>query len=266
MARQLDAGPLRLAYQSFGQREGMEAYQEHLTQRLTASVSPAAEIRVLRLRSTLLEGKGFASAQALEIPALLQSVANAVETGCEAVAIGNGFDPGVWEARELFEVPVLGLFETVSLFALRAGWSVGVLVSGEQAVGRVEELAVRYGIRTRFVQPEAAGVAVPVIAAAFEDASGADAVIDAARRALGILRQRGAEVVIAASGILDTFLDVFGSRLPETGVPVLPAIPILARELEASAALARLGVPHVSRAGRFRHPPAAIRESLHGDV
>jgi hypothetical protein len=41
-------------------------------------------------------------------------------------------------------------------------------------------------------------------------------------------------------------------------LPLLPAAQILACELEAAAAISRLGVPSVSRTGRFRSPPASI--------
>ncbi|MEA2622776.1 MAG: allantoin racemase [Chloroflexota bacterium] len=252
-------GPLRLAYQSFGQVAGMEAYQGRLEE-IVRAASPESALRILRLPSTIVAGKGFASAQALDVPALLRSIAGAVDGGVEAVAVGNGFDPGLWEARELFDIPVLGMFETVAAYGLRVGWRLGVLCSGNSGVARVEELAARYGIGSRLVRPAAAGVRVPDVVAGFGDPQIAERVLEAARRSVAVLAERGADVVMVASGALDVFLASSGR--PDVGLPVLPSVTILVRELEAAAGLARLGVPFVSRAGRFASPPPEILTSL----
>lgn len=255
----LETGPLRLAYQSFGQVAGMEPYQERLEE-IVRSSAPGLDVPVLRLPSTILAGKGFASAQALDVPAVLRSLARSVQGGAEALAIGNGFDPGLWEARELFDVPVLGMFETVAFHALRVGWRLGVLTSGTSGVARVEELAVRYGIGARLVQPAAVGVSVPQVLAAFDDGAARASVMAAARRSVERLADRGADVVMVASGALDVLLATHPpARL---ALPLLPSVTVLVRELVAAAGMARAGVPFVSRAGRFARPPPEILESL----
>lgn len=239
----------------------MEAYQSRLESAVDAAASPDTEIAVLRLESAVVAGKGFASAQALEVPALLRSIRRAVSRGFEAIAIGNGFDPGLWEARELFDIPILGLFETVSLYALRAGLRFGVLCSGRSGITRVEEMATRYGIASRMVQPAAVGVTVPEVVAAFSDPSVAQRISETVRSATDALEARGAEVVVIASGALDVFLGSQDSWTSDR-LPILPSTPILVRELETSALLARLGVPHISRAGRFAKPPGEIVRTL----
>lgn len=259
--RNVSSPTLRLAYQSFGQIGGMEAYQSTLSELVAATASPGSEISVLRLPSARVAGKGFASAQALEVPAILRSIAAAVDSGTEAVAIGNGFDPGLWEARELFDVPVLGLFETVALYSLRVGWRLGVLTSGKSGASRIEEMAARYGISSRLVSPVAVGVTVPTVVEAFTNAEVAAQVLAATDVALTELASRGADVVMVASGALDVFLHTHGMSTL-TKLPVLPAVPILVRELEAVAGLARLGVTHASRTGRFAQAPQAVLESL----
>lgn len=252
---------MRVAYQSFGQIAGMEPYQRTLSDLVQATATDRADISVLRLSSARVEGKGFASAQALEVPAILRSIAVAVDKGVEAVAIGNGFDPGLWEARELFDVPILGLFETVALYGLRVGWRLGVLTSGRSGAARIEELAARYGIGGRMVRPVAAEVTVPTVVDAFADESVAAHVLAASDAAVKELGHRGADVVMVASGALDVFLHTHGTGARAV-IPVLPAVPILIRELEAAAGLARLGVGHASRVGRFGQPPTTVLESL----
>ena len=244
----------------------METYQSKLDDLVQSAASPGTEITVLRLESALVEGKGFASAQAIEVPALLRSVARAIHQGYDAVAIGNGFDPGLWEARELFDVPVLGLFETVAFYGLRTAWRLGVLCSGTSGIMRVEEMAARYGISSRLTRPVAAAVPVPKVVAAFSDAAVADTVLDATNEGLLELQRRGAEAVLVASGALGVFLEVNRSRL-SPALPVLPSVQILVRELECAAGLAKLGAPYISRVGRFAKPPAAVENMLgNGDT
>lgn len=238
----------------------MEPYQDALAG-LVRSASTGSDIQLLRLPSAIVEGKGFASAQALEVPAILRSIAGAVSRGCEALAIGNGFDPGLWEARELFNVPILGLFETAALYALRVGWRVGVLCSGRSGVSRIEEIVTRYGIEARFVRPVAAGISVPQIVAAFSDSDLASEVVAAAKRSIAELAIRGAEVVIVASGALDVFLHTRPTELAAE-LPVVPSVMVLIRELETAAGIARLGIPATSRAGRFAQPPRSVLEAI----
>ena len=260
MAGELTERPLRLAYQSFGRAGGMEAYQRKLEEIVHAAAPPPAVVDVLRLPDAIVAGKGFASAQALEVPALLRSLKGAVDAGYQAMAIGNGFDPGLWEARELFDVPVLGLFETVALYALRAGWRFGVLCSGASGVARVEEMAVRYGIAGRMVRPVGIGITVPEVVAAFSNQEAAGRIVESAGALVGELASRGAEVVVVASGALDVFLA--GHPVEASPLPILPSVPILVKELATVAELARAGVAFVSRAGRFASPPDAARKAL----
>lgn len=239
----------------------MECYQTTLESLVAGAVSAGTIVTMSRLESALLEGKGFSSAQALELPALLRSLAEAADAGVDAIAIGNGFDPGLWEARELLDIPVLGYFETVAFYALRLGWRLGVLCSGTSGVARTEELATRYGIIGRMVPSAAVGITVPMIMAGFTDSDAGTRIVEGCEGGIEMLRQRGAEVVMIASGALDVFLQTRGSVLTPV-VPVVPGTVVLARELEAAAALRRLGVPAASRAGRFRRPPGSVQSKV----
>ncbi len=238
----------------------METYQRELEALVKSSVRAGTEIDVLRLPDAVVSGKGFASAQALEVPAILRSIGKAVRDGYEAVAIGNGFDPGLWEARELFDVPILGMFETVSMYALRCGWRFGVLCSGSSGVARTEELAARYGISGRMIRPVAIGISVPEIVSAFGNESAAGYITKSASALAAELAGRGAETIVVASGALDVFLST--QTALKLAIPVLPSVKVLVQELEAMACMARIGVPFVSRAGRFQKPPDEVTQRL----
>ncbi len=240
---------------------GMEAYQTFLRTEVAAASGPGVEVEVRCLDHALVGGKGFSSSEALELPALLRSVASAVASGAEAVAIANGFDPGLWQAREVFNVPVLGLFETVAFHGLRMGARIGVLCSGRSGPARIQELVSRYGIEARVARPVALGIGVPTVVSAFEDDQAYTPIAEAVDSALGRLAADGAELAMIASGALGALIR--SRRLDESArIPVLSNIPILVQGLLAAAALSRLGVPAVSRVGRFAAAPDAVRESL----
>ncbi|HZS93391.1 MAG TPA: aspartate/glutamate racemase family protein [Chloroflexota bacterium] len=253
--------PFELIYQSFGQKAGMGEYQAALQEIVSRAVGPDAQITVASLDSALIEGKGYASAQSLELPALLAAIATSADRGVDAIAIGNGFDPGLWESRELIDIPVLGFFETVAFFGLRVGWKLGVLCSSESGPARIEEVAARYGIAGRVVQPVAINVSVPEVMEAFRSKRSADEIVARCAEHAGHLARAGAEVAMIASGALDVF---FTARRADSQleIPILPGAMILAHELASAAALHRLGVPAVSRVGRFRTPPQAVHDRL----
>lgn len=265
MGRPADAAtgtqPLRVTYQSFGKRSGMEQYQAFLQQEAVAAAGPAVKLDVRCLDQAALAGKGYSSAEALELPMLLKSVADAFAGGSEAVAIANGFDPGLWQARELFDAPVLGLFETVAFHGLRMGARLGVLCSGQSGSARIQELVSRYGIAARVALPRALGINVPAVLSGFEDDKACSQIVQEVDKSLALLASDGAEVVLIASGLLWALLRA--RRLDQSAaLPVLANIPILVQELVAAAQLSRLGVPAVSRVGRFAAAPAGVRESL----
>jgi Asp/Glu/hydantoin racemase len=239
----------------------MEKYQAFLQEEVAAAAGPGVDVEVRCLDHAVVGGKGFSSAEALELPNLLRSVADAVTSGAEAVAIANGFDPGLWQARELFDVPVLGLFETVAFHGLRMGARLGVLCSGRNGPARIQELLCRYGIAARFARPGALGISVPAVVSAFEDDRAYARIAEEVDKALTLLGADGAELVLIASGALGALIR--SRRLDETTtMPVLSNVPILVQELVAAAALSRLGVPAVSRVGRFAAAPDVVRDSL----
>jgi len=255
------ASPLRVTYQSFGQVTGMETYQAFLRAEVAAAAGPGAEVEVRCLDHALLGGKGFSASEALELPNLLGSLAGAISAGAEAVAIANGFDPGLWPARELFDVPVLGLFETVAFHGLRMGARLGVLCSGRSGPARIQEMLVRYGIASRVARPRTLGIGVPEVVSAFEDDQSYLRIAEELDREMARLAADGSELVLVASGVLGSLLQ-FRRLHAAAGIPILPNVPILVQELLAAAAITRLGVPPVSRVGRFAAPPEAVRDSL----
>jgi Asp/Glu/hydantoin racemase len=263
VAWQVSNAPLRLAYQSFGQTGGMETYQDQLESTVRSSVSADVEITVRRLEWTIIAGKGYSSAQAMDVPLVLKSVAAAIDDGAEAVAIGNGFDPGLWEARELFDVPILGLFETVTSHGLRIASRLGVLCTGKSGPARIEELAARYGVWPRLVDPIAVGVDVPTVVRALTDPELRKDVATAVLDAINELRARGAEAVVVASGALGIFVDSVPNFAPS--LPIVSAVQVLVAELEAAGRMARRGVYTTSRVGRFAQPPQAIQELVRDD-
>ena len=250
-----------LIYQSFGQENGMTTYRAHLERLIRDHAFQKDEWTLQSMPAARIEGKGFASAQALETPTLLRTIGLGLDKGARGVAIGNGFDPGLWEARELFDVPILGWLETLLSYSLRVGWRVGIICSGNSGPSRISELIRKYGFHDRTANPIALSISVPEIMLAFDSKTIRDQIIDRAKREIEPLQSSQVDVLIVASGALDVLFE--SAEIRElAGLPFIPGLPVLVRELESAVALADYGVPFISRTGRFKSPPENVRAAV----
>ena len=132
------------------------------------------------------------------MPAILRSIAVAVDNGVEAVAIGNGSTSAYGRHENSLTCRSLACSRrSHSMVCASAGVS-ACSTSGRSGASRIEELAARYGIGSRMVRPVAAEVTVPTVVEAFADESVA-AHIRRRRTPPSGLGHRGADVVMVAS-------------------------------------------------------------------
>ena len=68
--------------------------------------------------------------------------------GYDAFLIGNIADPGLHEAREIANIPVLGLCESALHVACMMGANFSLVTINEKFTPRIVENVVRYGLRS----------------------------------------------------------------------------------------------------------------------
>lgn len=82
---------------------------------------------------------------AVTAPFVLEEVRKAEEEGCDAVIIGCAGDPGLYGARELVDIPVVGVGETAMLFAIGLGRRFSIIIPEKVLKGLLLTNVIKYG-------------------------------------------------------------------------------------------------------------------------
>lgn len=214
---------MKLFYQSMGvaRRSRTGRYAESLSQLLTRSAAPGTTIDVFGLSEGAAIADQYRYLEYVDTQEILANGLRAEQEGYDAVLIGNIFDPGLHELRELLNIPVLGLCESSIHLACLMGPSFSIVNVNPKFVRKVRENIADTGLTERLVSIENMQVERgAVLDSAFEDDTVRQMVIDqftaAARRGIA----RGAEVVIPAGGIVM-------SILADSGVHTVDRAPIV---------------------------------------
>lgn len=169
-------------------------------------------------------------------------------SGCDAVVIAVSYDVALAAAREMLDIPVVGITEAALLTACMLGGRIGVVVWGQRVLPIYQELIASYGLSSRIAGWRALESAAPYAAG---DQSEADALAIAAARDL-IVRD-GAEVIVLTGAVMAGVPQRLQASID---VPVLDGVSCAVRQAEL---LVRQCVPK-ARAGSYAAP--GPRESV----
>jgi allantoin racemase len=100
--------------------------------------------------------------EALVIPGILTRVVEAEGAGADAVIIDCMADPGLYAARELVRIPVVGPAQASMHLAALLGHRFSVLALFDHDIPEVEEQVARYGLSTKLASTRAFNI--PVLA------------------------------------------------------------------------------------------------------
>jgi len=164
--------------------------------------------------------------------------------GADAIIIGAFGDPGLVAARELFEVPVVGMAEAALLTACMLGRRFALVTFSRTLTAWYEDAVSLAGLDARL-----ATIRVPD--APFEKVGNVQDELEEAlvEAAISAVEADGADVVIFAGAPLTGLAQRVAHRVP---VPIVD--PLEASVLQACA-LARMK-PRPATRGRFARPPA----------
>jgi len=181
--------------------------------------------------------------EALAQPATLERVRQANEEGYDAVILACFSDPGLDAAKEISEIPVIGIEEATMHVAAMLGHKFSVTTSGRNRVP-TRDLHVReHGLESRFASTLVLDMSVAEMDANPEKAKAR--ILEVAREAVA---EAGTEVIIlGCAGLAGYAADV--ER--ELGVVVLDPSSVA---LKVAEALVDLGLRH-SKMARFATPP-----------
>jgi allantoin racemase len=185
---------------------------------------------------------------ALAVPDILNQAVRAAREGVDALIIDCMMDPGLYAARELVTIPVVGPAQASMHLAAMLGHRFSVLTVFEQDAPFIEDQVARYGLATRLASVRAFNI--PVLDLDKDVDALVAVLIDLAERAV---RQDRAHVIIPGCTGLAGLAPRLQAGLAQRDcqVPVLDP-PSVAVKLAES--LVDLGQSHSKRTYPF--PPA----------
>jgi len=217
---------------------------EAVTQRMAAAARKVAAPDVEIETATARFGPAIIGSRvetAVAAAAVVERLTQA--DGCDAVIIGASVDPGLAAARELLNIPVVGITEAALHTACLLGGRIGAIVMSANSDTILREMADAYGLGTRLGAIHTLPITPLELLAD----------LDAATRSIAA----AAEAMVADSGV-DTIV-LIGAVMAGLATLVQPALRVPVLEGVSAAVglaetLVRLGVSS-SRAGSYARPP-----------
>jgi allantoin racemase len=151
--------------------------------------------------------------------------------GSDAYVIACFGDPGLDAARELVDVPVIGIAEAAMHVATISGRSFGIVTTLSRTLGRARDLLHRYGFERACVA--AYGSGIPVLALEDSEPENFEALSGWCER---VVRDDGADVVVLGCAGMADLCTLLSARV---GVPVIDGV---AASIGMASAMVRMGV------------------------
>ncbi|WP_434811485.1 aspartate/glutamate racemase family protein [Microbacterium sp. bgisy189] len=165
--------------------------------------------------------------------------------GSDAYVIACFGDPGLDAARELVDVPVIGIAEAAMHAATLAGRSFAVVTTLSRTLGRARDLVARYGMGDAAVWLTAAEI--PVLE--LED-SGSEATASITRLCHEAVRREADVIVLGCAGMADLCRMLTATA----GVPVVDGV---ASAVGLATAMVRMGLK-TSKRSEYASPPRLV--------
>jgi allantoin racemase len=222
-------------------------WAEDTLQSYAQAAAPGTHIRVVTLEWGTASIESYRD-EALVVPDILARVVEAEQAGADAVIIDCMADPGLYPARELVRIPVVGPAQACMHLAAALGHRFSVLTLFDHDIPSVEDQAARYGLSAKLASARAFNI--PVLALADDLEATVRVLVELGERAV---REDGAHVLIPGCTGLAGLAPRIQAGLAERGceVPVLDPPPVA---LKLAESLVALGLAHSKRT--FPFPPA----------
>lgn len=233
---------MRLFYQSFGVSRGSRdgTYGQVLRRIVESAAAPGTEITIHGLSPNRAIAEQYRYLEFLDTAEVMENGLKAEREGYEALVLGNIFDPGLHELRELVNIPVLGLRESSVHVACLMGATFSLINVNPKFTHRIVESIKLQGLAERLVSVDQMKVDRPGgFDLALRDGEAKAQVIEqfvkCARRSIA----KGTEVLVPAGGSLMAVLADAGVHQVD-GVPVLNGLIAVIKVAELAVAMRRL--------------------------
>lgn len=262
---------MKLWYQSMTLASAWPGYNRALRGFLDRVKDPGTEIEIHGITERGGIGDQYLYLAFIETQEVLANAARASREGFDAFLVGNIADPGLYEAREIATIPVLGLCETSVHLASTMGENFALVTGNDKHASRIVENVGRYGLREKLHSVRS--ISMPRLLdldQGFRDKAIRSRMVGDLVKAAEDAATEGAEVVIPSIGVLMTLLGEEGVHSVHDGVPILNGVTALVKSAETAARMrALMGGHWTSRRNRYAPPPSSQIDELraaYGDV
>lgn len=251
---------MKIWYQSYVDYENGATYWDTLHPHLEASVSPGTQIDIRGI--TPFDSYAH---PLVEFRCAREMICNAVRAereGYDAFVVGHFQDAGLYEARSVVDIPVIGLGEATMLWCCQIGQRIGIVTINPRFIPWFHHQIGKYGLRERVSGVHAMTFEPGQILGAYGNAAKAAEVKELFEEQGRPLVAEGIDVLIPGGGIPMLFFAQFHDHQID-GTPVINGIPIAVKMAEMAVSLRQLTGQGVSRAGDYtKAPPEIIEEFL----
>lgn len=248
---------------------GLLTAASFLQQNLDLAKSPATSVNIRVMESGALPAEASFEVACSELlscqntPAIVSAIMDSEARGYDAAIIGCAHDPGLKEARQSVNIPVIGLTQAAVLYAHMMGTNYGIVSISPQARLIVRERIANYGLSEHLVGIAVLKSTLAEQAVAWLDTSAA--AIEDFRTAARELIALGAEVIYPACGASSLMLrttpglNAYPGGITEIdGVPIVDQLSVAVKMAEMLVDLRRAGSTWISRACGYAQPTAAV--------
>jgi len=195
---------------------------------------------------------------------LLDGVIEAEQQGYDAVIIGCADDPGIREARQAVDIPVVAPTEAAMMLACSLGSRFGMITVMPELVAFCERNIRNYGMESRVARPvRVHDIGEDWVNALFEMIVNPKVLFPEVEELCRACIQDGAEVILPCCCALSPALSLAGYReVPGTGVPVVDVTHAAVKLAETLVDLKRTAGLGKSRRCTYKPTPREIRDAM----
>ena len=250
---------MKLYYQSYVDESIGKTYLAHLGQHIEKVAKSEVVVHPLSPPDSFAH-------PAMEFRCARDVVRNAITAArddYDGFMLGHIQDSGLWEAKSVVEMPVMGLGEATMLYACTLGLRVGIVTINPRFIPGFHSQIRRYGLEYRIAGVEAMPFEPGEMTAAFDSDEQYQKVLNAFQEFSKPLVANGVDVLIPGGGI-PMLLFEREHDFNVSGAPVINGIPILIKMTEMAVELRQLNGLGVSRSNDMVIPPDYVLEELLG--
>lgn len=257
---------MRLWYQSLARENQKTPYGAVLREVVASCADPGTEVHIHGIGEAAGIGVHYRLLEHHDTREVIYNAIRAQKEGHDAFLIGNISDAGLAEAREVVDIPCLGLCETSLHLACMMGANFGLVMISRKWSLRVLENVRRYGLEHRLAGAEPLDTSP--LELRYADGRAREQIIARFTEAAERLLDKGAEVIIPGGGDIIAYLVQAGIYEIQRA-PILNGIIELVKMGETAVKLRHLTGRFTSRRLSYSRPTGELLDkvrSFYGDV